>query len=89
MWVSRKKHDELVRELLRSQEELSEARMNLQYKALCERKIEGELKKAREEIETLNASLDATVAALEQTRNALAVSEAQRKRLLKERGERK
>lgn len=85
MWVSRKKYDELVRELLRSQEELAEARMKLQYKALCERKIEGDLKKAREELETLNTSLDATAAALEQTRNALALSEAQRKRLLKER----
>lgn len=72
--VSRKKYDELYRKLLKKEEELDGKRL-----------LERENRMLKEEIRTLNASLDATAAELDQARGALAVSEKARKQLLKER----
>lgn len=72
--VSRKERDELYRKLLKKEEELDALKL-----------VERENKMLREEIRTLNASLDATAAELEKVRNTLRVSEMERKKLLKER----
>lgn len=72
--VSRKKYDELYRKLLKKEEELDGKRL-----------LERENRMLKEEIRTLNASLDATAAELDKAKGALAVSEKARKQLLKER----
>lgn len=83
-FVRRKTYDECYHRLLQKEQELDDLRNTINQQRLTINLLNREKKKQSQELETLNASLDAT-AALEQTRNALALSEAQRKRLLKER----
>lgn len=85
MFISRNKYETMYGEILHKEQQLTDLRAALQDKAFTIRKLETELKEKNKEIQTLNASLDATSAALEQTRNTLAVSEKARKQLLKER----
>lgn len=85
MLISRKKYDELYNGLLHKEQQLTDLRATLQEQAHEIARLGRELEARKKEIQTLNASLDATSAALEQTRNTLAVSEKARKQLLKER----
>ena len=81
-FVRRKIYDECYHRLLQKEQELDDRRNTINQQRLTINLLNREKKKQSQEIETLNASLDATAAALEQTRNALALSEAHRKRLL-------
>lgn len=85
MLISRKKYDELQHRLLEKEDGLEKLRGVLQDKAIEIRQLRREIDRMKTENKALEASLNATTAALEQTRNALAVSEKTRKQLLKER----
>ncbi len=85
MLISRKKYDELQRSLIDKEDRLEKLRGVLQDKAIEIRQLRREIERLRMENSTLEVQLDATVAALDQTKNTLAISEKARKQLLKER----
>lgn len=85
MFGSRKKLQEQFAEILRLNEALDKTKEELFNARIQAKGLARKLKAAEEENQALNISLDATAAALEQTRGALAASETQRKKLLNER----
>lgn len=85
MLISRNKYNELQRSLLDKEDRLEKLRGVLQDKSIEIRQLRREIERMKIENQTLEASLDATAAALEKTRNTLAVSEKARKQLLRER----
>ena len=85
MLIPRRKYDELQKTLLDKEDRLEKLRGVLQDKAIEIRQLRREIDRMKIENQTLESSLDATAAALEKTRNTLAVSEKARKQLLKER----
>ena len=85
MLIPRRKYDELQKSLLDKEDRLEKLRGVLQDKAIEIRQLRREIERMKIENQTLESSLDATAAALEKTRNTLAVSEKARKQLLHER----
>lgn len=85
MFGSRKKLQEQFAEILRLNEALDKTKEELFNARIQAKGLARKLKAAEEENQALNISLDATAAALEKTRGALAASETQRKKLLNER----
>ena len=85
MLIPRRKYDELQKSLLDKEDRLEKLRGVLQDKAIEIRQLRREIELVRTENRTLEVQLDATVAALDQTKNTLAISEKARKQLLKER----
>ena len=85
MLISRKKYDEMQRSLIDKENRLEKLRETLQDKSIEIGMLRRQIERMKVENQTLEASLDATAAALEQTRNTLAVSEQKRKQLLHER----
>lgn len=83
-FVKRKIFDECYHKLLQKEQELEDLRNTVQQQKITINLLNRENKQQRQEIETLNASLDAATDALTATRNALSVSEQGRKRLLNE-----
>lgn len=85
MWVNRKKYEAAQKAMLQREQQLDELKGELAQKKVLISALERDRDKLREEIKTLNASLDATAAELEKIRNALRLSEQARKKMLKER----
>lgn len=83
-WVKRKKYDELYHRLLQKEQETEDLRELGRQQKMTINLLNRENKGLRQEIDTLNASLDATSDALEAARNTLRISEQERKRLLTE-----
>lgn len=85
MLIPRRKYDELQKSLHDKEDRLEKLRGVLQDKAIEIRQLRREIERLRTENRTLEVQLDATVAAHDQTKNTLAISEKARKQLLKER----
>ena len=85
MLIPRRKYDELQKSLLDKDDRLEKLRGMLQDKAIEIRQLRREIERLRTENKTLEVQLEATVAALDQTKNTLAISEKARKQMLKER----
>lgn len=85
MFSSRKKLREQFMEILKLNEDLEQMKAELINARIHAKGMARRLAAAEEENQALNISLDATAAALEKTRGALAASETQRKKLLNER----
>ncbi|MBR5342586.1 MAG: hypothetical protein IK149_01670 [Oscillospiraceae bacterium] len=83
--MNRKKYEAAQKAMLQREQQLDELKGELAQKKVLISALERDRDKLREEIKTLNASLDATAAELEKIRNALRLSEQARKKMLKER----
>ena len=83
-FVKRKIFDECYHKLLQKEQELEDLRNTVQQQKVTINLLNRENKQQRQEVETLNASLDATSDALAAAKNALQISEQGRKRLLNE-----
>ncbi len=83
-FVRRKTYDDCYHRLLQKEQELDDLRNTVNQQRLTINLLNRENKKQRQEIETLNASLDATAEALAAAKDALKISEQGRKRLLNE-----
>ena len=80
-FVSRR---QFYKAILRKEEEADELREELRLKRVTVSLQEREINRLKQEIATLNASLDAATDALAAAQNALKISEQGRKRLLNE-----
>ena len=69
MLIPRRKYDELQKSLLDKENRLEKLRGVLQDKAIEIRQLRREIERLRTENRTLEVQLDATVAALDQTKN--------------------